>query len=420
MADIDTSNANTFSADAIEAIYKGRFSAAARVELLVRDQESFETIFHAVRSATKSICLVFYIFRNDLTGARLAGILKQKSREGVQVNLLYDHFGSFQTPADFWDDMRSSGVRVRASRPFLWSSPGRYVHRDHRKLIIVDARLAFTGGLNIANEYSGFHLRVKGRGWRDTGILVEGPIVLELMGSFLKTWYALRGDPVEAPGVTAPVKVTFRGRLSGFGRRLIGKERPEALRVEQPPVQQGIPAMPIFVSSARGRRRMRRLLYYSINHAVKSIDLTTAYFIPSRRMLETLEYAVGRGVRVRLLLPRVGDVTAAAYAGRAKFGRLLEAGVEIYLYSGEILHAKTYTFDGCWSIVGSTNLDFQSLRYNDEGSVGILDEGFAVRMAELFEEDLLKAEKLEAAAWGMRPFSEKLKEHFFSLFRRRL
>ncbi|MFO0752613.1 MAG: phospholipase D-like domain-containing protein, partial [Thermodesulfovibrionales bacterium] len=385
----------SFSRDAIEALYRGAFSTATAVELLWKGREAFRTLFDAVRSAEHCICLEFYIFRNDETGTELAELLKQKSREGVRVYLLFDHFGSFGTPRSFWNDMKAAGVSIRTSRPFTWTSPSRYLHRDHRKLIVIDGRKAFTGGVNIANEYSGFHLRTKGRGWRDTGILLEGPIAAELFALFKKSWYAWGGDSVRFLPESAA-----------------GQAAPEALG--------GIPVLPIFVNSARSRRKMRKILYYSITHARKSISLTTAYFTPSWHMVETLEKAVERGVRVRLLVPGISDVPAASHAGRAFFSRLLRAGVEIYTYNGEILHAKTSFFDECWSIIGSTNLDFQSLRYNDEGNVGILHKGFAVQMNEIYGEDLHHSTRIEYDAWKKRPFSDKLKEHFFSLFRRRL
>jgi cardiolipin synthase len=384
--------ANTFTTHAIEKIFKGKFSTATNIQLLYKGNESFTTIFDAIRNAEKLICLEFYIFRNDETGTELAELLKQKSREGVNIYLLYDHFGSLGTSRSFWNDMKKAGIRIRASHPFKWTAPFHYVHRDHKKLIVIDSKKAFTGGLNIANEYSGFHLKLKGRSWRDTGIMLEGPIVGELFNIFKKSWYLWRGEPITISN--------FKFQTSNF--------------------KEAIPAIPIFVASAKGRRRMRRLLYYSINHSQKSILLTTAYFTPSRRMIETLEQAVNRGVRVRLLVPGKSDVPAASYAGKAFFARLLKAGVEIYNFAGDILHAKSYIFDGCWSIIGSTNLDFQSLRYNDEGNVGILDNSFASKMIEVFEEDLKTSTKIELVEWNKRPFLEKLKERFFSLFRRRL
>jgi cardiolipin synthase len=379
----------SFIRDDIEKIYGSSFIDGNSVELLYRGRETFQRIFDFVKEAREMVCLEFYIYRNDETGTELAELLKEKASAGLGVYLLYDHLGSFGTPRKFWSGLRRTGVHVRASRPFKWSSPMDYLHRDHRKLIIVDGHTAFTGGLNIANEYrGGLHLR-KREPWRDTGIMIKGPAALALQETFKKAWLTSRGEQPERP----PRAVAYKGRL---------------------------PVIPIFAHSSRGRRRMRRLLYYSINHATSDIYLTTAYFTPSRRMIETLEAAVNRGVKVRLLVPGESDVLAAHYAGRAFFKRLLRAGVEIYTYMGKVLHAKTYIFDRCWSIVGSANLDFQSLRWNDEGNVGILDEGFAEQMTAMFSEDMKNSMKIEMRDWLQRSWCDKIKERFFSAFRRRL
>lgn len=379
----------TFLRETISEIIKSRFIDGNRVKILYKGRDSFETIFGNIEMARQIICLQFYIFRNDETGKELAEILKRKAKEGVRIYILYDHFGSFGTPSRFWNSLRSEGINIRASRPFKWRRILDYPHRDHRKLIIIDRNKVFTGGLNIANEYRGFHIRLKKEGWRDTGIMIEGPAAYELFRIFERTWRLWGGDKIEMDG---PVE--------GF--------------------ENGLPVIPIFASSARGRRRMRKLLYYSINNARKSIFLTTAYFTPSRRMIDSLEEAVRRGVDVRLLLPGKSDVPAAHYAGRAFFTRLLKRGVRIYNYQGEVLHAKSYVFDRCWSIVGSANLDFQSLRWNDEGNVGILNEGFGSKMIEIFEEDLKRSKEIRIEDWLIRPWSERLKERFFVLFRRRL
>ncbi|HUL24108.1 MAG TPA: phospholipase D-like domain-containing protein [Thermodesulfobacteriota bacterium] len=383
-----------FTRRSIERIFKHPFSVASHIQLLWKGRDSFQIIFDAVERAEKLICLQFYIFKNDETGKALSRLLRQKSLEGVKVYILYDHFGSFGTPRSFWKEMRLAGIQIRASHPFRWTAPFNYVHRDHRKLIVIDSKRAFTGGLNIANEYSGFHIRRRSRGWRDTGILVEGPILHELFDTFKKSWTAWGGE-----------KILFEGQ----------QEETRDLTPEE-----GVPALPIFVYSGKGRRRMRNLFRYSIDHAQTSILLTTAYFIPSRKLIERLERSVKRGVRVRLLVPGKSDIPAASYAGRAFFSRLLKAGIEIYTYLGEMLHAKTYLFDQDWSIIGSTNLDYQSLRYNDEGNVGILDRPFTSKMTEVFEEDLRNSAKIEEEAWRRRSFGEKLKEHFFALFRKRL
>lgn len=380
----------TFSREAIERITKRGFIDGNRVKLLYKGRDSFETIFSNIETAREIICLQFYIFRNDETGTELSELLRKKTKEGIKVYILYDHFGSFGTPSRFWDSLRKEGIKVRASRPFKWDKLFDYPHRDHRKLIIIDRKKAFTGGLNIANEYRGFHIRLKKEGWRDTGIMIEGPAASELFKVFERAWYLWGGDKINVAG----------GEAEAF--------------------EDGLAAMPIFASSARGRRKMRKLLYHSIHNSRKTIYLTTAYFTPSRRMLDSLEDAVRRGVEVCLLLPGKSDVPAAYYAGRAFFTRLLKRGVRIYNYQGDVLHAKSYVFDGCWSIVGSANLDFQSLRWNDEGNVGILDEGFGKKMIEVFEEDVKKSKEIRIEDWQLRPWSEKLKEGFFALFRKRL
>jgi cardiolipin synthase A/B len=378
----------------IENIFGRQFSAATNIHLLLKGIESFQTIFDAVKDAQQTLCLQFYIFRNDDTGTALAELLRKKSRGGVAVYLLYDHFGSLGTPRSFWKDMRDAGIQIRASHPFKWTAPFNYVHRDHRKLIVIDAKKAFTGGLNVANEYSGFHLRRRGKVWRDTGVLLEGPIVEELFQAFQQSW-------------------------TTWGRGRIVFPKLEEVTVQQE-LAESVPALPIFAYSRKSREKMRQLLRHSTEQTQGALSLTTAYFIPSRRMVRLLEGAVKRGVRVRLLVPGKSDVPAASYAGRAFFARLLDAGVEIYTYTGEMLHAKTYLSDCSWSIIGSTNLDYQSLFYNDEGNVGIFDSSFAARMIEVFENDLRQAKKIDRETWRKRPWSDKLKEHFFALFRKRL
>jgi cardiolipin synthase len=259
---------------------------------------------------------------------------------------------------------------------------------------VIDSKRAFTGGLNIANEYSGFHLRRRSRGWRDTGVMIEGPIVNDLFEAFKRSWYTWKGERIRLPETD--------------------EEKP-AKR------QKGhIPALPIFVYSRKGRKRMRALFRHSIDHARTNISLTTAYFTPSKKIIALLEDAVRRGVKVRLLVPGKSDIPAASYAGRAFFTRLLKSGIEIYTYRGEMLHAKTYVFDNYWSIIGSTNLDYQSLMYNDEGNIGILGASFSSKMTEMFEEDLKHSIRIDLEDWHRRPFSQKIKEHFFALFRKRL
>jgi cardiolipin synthase len=386
---IETCKTLSFTKEPIEKLYGTKFTDSNEVRLLWKSEESFKVIFDAVSEARKFICLEFYIFRDDDTGTELANLLIRKAIEGVSVYVLYDHFGSFETSRKFWRKMKDAGIHVQASHPFKWASPLKYVHRNHKKIIIVDGDKTFTGGLNIANEYRGYYFRKHKRAWRDTGIILEGPIVNVFFDEFKKSWAVWGGKQI-ANETACKLKA---GRFSVF---------------------------PVFASSSKGRKKLRSLLYYSINASKTRICLTTAYFTPSRKLISTLSDAVKRGVDVKLLLPSESDIPAAHYAGRASFARLLKAGIDIYNYEGNILHAKTSVFDDCWSIIGSANLDYQSLMWNDEGNVGILDEIFGKQMADIFNSDLQRSKKIDLLQWEKRGFFEKLKERFFSLFRKRL
>ncbi|MFN3739436.1 MAG: phospholipase D-like domain-containing protein [Thermodesulfovibrionales bacterium] len=375
--------------DNIEKIVKASFSDGNLVRILHGGRETFELIINEIERAEKFLTLQFYIFRNDDTGKKIANLLKKKAGEGIKVYVLYDHFGSFGTPRGFWKELINAGIKVAASRPFKLSAPLKYVRRDHRKLIIIDGRKAFTGGLNIANEYSGFHLRRK-EPWRDTGILIEGPAVYQLFEEFRRAWRLWAGESIE----------NFSGPLFSF--------------------KEGYPVIPIFASSFRGSRRFRKLLYYCIKNSKRFIYITTAYFVPGLRLLNCIIKAARRGVDVRLILPGISDVPAAHYAGRAFYTGLLRNGVRIFHYEGAVLHAKSYVFDGLFSIVGSANLDAQSLRWNDEGNVGIWSEDFGFYMKNLFEDDLKRSNEIFLDEWFGRPLCDRIKEKFFAMFRARL
>lgn len=375
--------------DQIEKIVKASFSDGNLVRLLHGGRETFEIIINEIERAEKFLALQFYIFRNDDTGKKIANLLKKKAGEGIKVCILYDHFGSSGTPRSFWKELMNAGIKVAASRPFKLSAPFKYVRRDHRKLIIIDGIKAFTGGLNIANEYSGFHLRKK-EPWRDTGILIEGAAVNQLFEEFRRAWRLWAGESIE--------------------------------NFSESPVyfKEGYPVIPIFASSFRGSRRFRKLLYYCIKNSKRFIYLTTAYFVPGLRLLNCIIRAARRGVDVRFLLPGISDVPAAHYAGRAFYTGLLRNGVRIFHYEGAVLHAKSYVFDGQFSIVGSANLDAQSLRWNDEGNVGIWSNEFGSSMIELFHEDLKRSYEIKLENWLKRSLCEKIKERFFVFFRKRL
>lgn len=388
VANVSTPDKTLLNKTEIEKILGLPFTKNNNVRLLQSGLEVFQSILDAVSTAQRTICIEFYIFKDDDTGNKLSSLLKEKSRQGVSVYLLYDHFGSFLTARNFWSALKKEGVKVRVSHPFKLSSLKSYIYRDHKKLLIIDGQKAFMGGFNIADEYHRF-FRKKKKIWRDMGIYLEGPITSSLLDIFSKSWKTWKGELIKSP--------------------------PEH---RQP--THGVPVIPIFVSSARTRRKMRRLLLYSIKNSKESILLTTAYFIPSRRILMALINAAQRGVNLKLLLPGKTDVLSVFYAGRSYYTRLLKAGVEIYNYQGAVLHSKTSVFDGCWSVIGSANLDFQSLRRNEESNVGIFDREFSRQITEVFQNDLKSSIKIDPETWSRRPLHQKFLEKFFSLIMRKL
>ncbi len=378
-----------FTQSAIENIIGLSFSKNNNVRLLESGQETFQAIIDALLSAKKIICIEFYIFRDDDTGKKIAEILKEKAKQGVIVYLLYDHFGSFLTSRAFWSDLKKSGIHVRVSHPFKWSAPRGYLSRNHKKLLLIDGKQAFTGGFNIADEYHR-HFKKRKKVWRDMGIYMEGPISNTLLHIFMRSWKTWKG-----PTINWDAK-HHTGIINGLS------------------------IIPIIASTGRSRRRMRRLLLYSIKSATKSIYLTTAYFIPSRRILRAMMQASKRGVSLNLLLPGKSDVTPVFYAGRKYFKRLLKAGVIIYNYQGSILHSKTAVFDECWSIIGSSNLDYQSFKRNDESNVGVLDHTFGSNLINVFHEDIKQSLKIDKTDWSRRPLYHKFLEHIYSLIMKKL
>lgn len=289
-----SSNHPTLKKTEIERILGLPFTENNRVRILKTGKETFQTILDAVSSAQKIICIEFYIFKDDNSGRQLAELLKKKAREGVSVYLLYDHFGSFLTSRSFWSDLKKEGVKVRVSHPFKWAYPRGYIYRNHKKLLVIDGQIAFTGGFNIADEYHGY-FKKRTTIWRDTVIHLEGLIASTLLGIFSRSWKTWKGELIN-------------------------------LHLRPNPLDHGVPVIPIFATSGRARRKMRKLLLYSIKNAKESIFLTTAYFVPGIRILRALMNAVQRGVKLKLLLPGESDVISVFYASRSYYKRLLKAG----------------------------------------------------------------------------------------------
>lgn len=362
-----------------------------RLSLLRDGEQTYPAMLEAIASARSHICLETYIFRADATGRRFAKALAERAKAGVEVNVIVDAWGS-PLPAAFVRRMERAGVRfvhynpLRLSWQAFRSRFARFWRRNHRKILVVDNRVGFTGGLNIGDDYASE--RVGGWGWRDTHIRIEGPAVSELLYVFLRTWRKEGGAPLD------------EARYRNEGRRPDGKVR-------------------ILASDLRrGRAMIKEAYLNAIRRAQKRLWITSAYFLPTHKMLKALIGAARRGVDVRLILAGTTDIPPARYAAQSFYGRLLKAGVRIFEWGGSVLHAKTALADDHWSTVGSSNLDSMSLRLNLEVNAIVEDRAFNEALARLFEDDLERCVEVEWRWFRYRPLLDRLLSHILGKLQR--
>lgn len=348
------------------------------VRLLKNGSEIFPAMFSAIDRAVSCVALEMYIYADDGTGRELRGRMVNAARRGVRINVLVDAVGSWSLPESFWDELLNAGGQVRRFRPV---SRGMFLFRNHRKLLLVDDRTAFIGGLNIADEY--LHGREGEPPWRDNALEITGGEVQRLRSSFDRMW--TRAD--------LPV---LKAVLSSWHDR---SEREPAAGTVQ------------FLESGPedSRQPVRRAYRRLIAGASRSIDLVMGYFYPDGRVLRALKRAVMRGVRVRLLVPQNSDVAVAQWAARGLYGRLLRAGIEVWEYRPAMLHAKLALIDDT-VIAGSANLDIRSGRINYELVAVVSDGGLADRARADLEEDLLQADRITIEKWKSRPLCQRIKE----------
>lgn len=358
-----------------------------KVTLLENGTATYQAMLAAIRGATDSINIEMYIFSDGPVGQMFADALIERQHHGVQVNLMYDSVGSLSTPASFFDRLRQNGVAVlqyRPVNPFEATLPWSIRHRDHRKMLVIDGRVAFTGGINISEVYGpGSHSKrreVPLAYWRDTDIEVEGPAVAEFQRLFIDQWRYQEG-----PELTSR---NYFPKLEPRGDQIV--------RV--------IGSVPERFS----------LIYVTLISAIVSSEtnvyLTDAYFAPDRQFLHALENASRRGVDVRLLLPSESDAPLIVSAQRANYSGLLKAGVKIYEWKGEMLHAKTATIDGVWSTVGTSNLDWWSIARDNELNAVILSHSFGSEMDTMFRKDIENSKQIELEQWKRRGWRERFDE----------
>ncbi|NLF55341.1 MAG: cardiolipin synthase B [Thauera phenolivorans] len=376
-----------------ETLYAGN-----ELALLVDGPATFDAIFAELEQARERVLLQTYIFEGTDIGRRIADVLLRKRAEGVDVRVIYDSVGSFATPAAFFDELREGGIEACEFNPVspLRRATGilRVNNRDHRKLLAIDDRVAFTGGVNISSVYSSASFGSRASklrspeedGWRDTHVRIEGPAVRRFIELFQDTWrrQACEGELAALPDID-----------------------PDSLK----PPEQGERLVAVIESTAEeDSGRFRRAFLGAIEGATDSVHITMAYFVPDPGMLAALTRAAQRGVEVVLVLPGRSDSWLTLHAGQSHYDELLLAGVRIHEKRDALLHAKTAVIDGVWSTVGSSNLDWRSFVHNDEVNAVILGREFGAAMERLFAHDVEQAEAVDPDAWAQRPAGPRLKE----------
>ena len=381
----------------VESVTESPLTKGNKVTLLVDGPATYAAMFKAVRNARDHINLETFTMEDieDKTGQKFADLLLQKQAEGVQVNLIYDSVGSYTTPASFFQRLRDGGMQVvefNPINPFKALGKWRLAKLDHRKILIVDGKVAFTGGVNISQVYSSsLSARREGKGaqmpWRDTDVQIEGPAVAEFQKLFLDTWQRQKGPK--------PSERNYFPNLKEEGKDLVR----------------------VLGSSPGEVNRITFIMYVTaITFAENSLHMTNAYFVPDPQTAEAISDAAKRGVDVKIVLPGTTDSSLAQYAGECYYTDLLKSGVKLYKRRNALLHAKTLVIDGVWSTVGSTNMDFWSFSSNDEVNAVILSREFAMEMEKIFARDLAESDQIQWEEWKKRPLRLKIRGWFSHLF----
>jgi len=364
--------------------------AGNRAETLLNGDQIFPAMLAAIRAARRTITFETYIYWSGNVGREFADALSERARAGVRVHILIDWVGSQKMEESLLEQMRQSGVEIHKYHPLRWYTIDRINNRTHRKLLVVDGVVGFTGGVGIADEWSGNAQDPDH--WRDTHYRLEGPAVAHMQAAFLDNWMKVSGAVLDS--------------------------EPYFPRIEP----NGPHIAQMFQSSAQGGAESMHLMYLlSVAAATQSIDLAMAYFVPDEVALEALVAALQRGVKVRIIMPGpITDASLVRRASRSLWGSILQAGAELYEYQPTMYHCKVLVVDGLWVSVGSTNFDARSFRLNDEANLNIYDREFAQRQIADFENDLKRSRRITYEEWAGRPWTEKAWEKLWSLFRAQL
>ena len=363
------------------------FLAGNRVQALQNGDEIFPAMLTAIRSAQLTITFETFIYWSGKVGREFADALADRAKSGVRVHVLLDWLGSSKLDAAALADLKEAGVEVEHYRPLRWYSLSRMNNRTHRKILVVDGRVGFIGGVGIADQWSG-HAQSPDH-WRDSHFKLEGPAVAHLQAAFADNWMKTRADVFNADAYF-PVLDT-----------------------------RGTSRAQVFKSSPREGADSARLMFLlSIAAARKSILIANAYFVPDARTITALVEALERGVQVEIIVPgRHIDTKITRRASRAQWGHLLAAGAAIYEYQPTMYHCKVMVIDGLWVSVGSANFDDRSFRLNDEANLNVLDRVLAGEQIDAFDNDKRACRKVSLQQWQSRPWRERAVERVASLLR---
>lgn len=357
------------------------------IEPLVDGEQTYTAMLDAITEATSYIHLETYILEDDAIGRTFSRLLRERARAGVKVRVLFDGFGSLTLSSGFIGELEDAGIEVHEFRPLVVWKIDRWSQRDHRKILVVDGRVAFTGGLNIGEEYA--PSSVGGVNWRDTHCRVEGPIVAQLDALFVATWERETDRTLDGytPPQPSPHVADMRAVVmaNGFLRR---------------------------------RTAIRRTYLHAIRSARESIYIANAYFVPDPGIRRALVRAAKRGVDVHVVTNERSDMKSVQYAGESLYNKLLKGGVNIHLFHTRMMHSKIAVIDGVWSVIGSYNLDYVSLLSNLEVIVQVINRDLGAKMLQVFEDDKAQCRQLSLAEWKQRPWWRKLAAWFFYKFRR--
>lgn len=361
-----------------------------RVATLINGDQIFPAMLDAIRGAKETIDLETYIYWSGEVGLQFADALSERARAGVRVHVLLDWVGSGKAKKEYLDEMREAGVEVEKYHPLKWYHLARINNRTHRKLLIVDGKVGFTGGVGIADKWSGNAQDPDH--WRDSHFRLEGPAVAQMQAAFMDNWMKTQSKVLHGED--------YFPRLEPVGSS----------------------GAQVFKSSPREGSESVRLMYLlSIASARGRLLIANSYFVPDDLSVDAFVAARKRGVDVEIIVPGTKiDSELTRKASRSRWGELLEAGVEIYEYRPTMYHCKVMVVDDLWVSVGSTNFDNRSFRLNDEANLNVFDNDFAREQTAVFERDRARSHRVTLSEWEHRPLSEKLLERLAGLLRSQL